>query len=285
MNLIDLFGQEPESQPLWAGKYKIPWDDPDFSKRMLNEHLSQDRDLASRRTETIDSHVDWIHNEILNSRQSRLLDLGCGPGFYSDRLAALGHTCYGIDFSPASIEYARQHSPYPDSCEYVLGDIRIVDYGLDYDLAMMIYGEFNAFPPTDAEVTLAKMYAALKPGGYILIEAHTFDAVREVGSAGNSWYQSESGLFSDRPHFCLTANQWHESEAVARTRFTVIDGECSDVSIYDNTLQAYSPDDYRSLLQSGGFSQIELVPAWGNSDIQQNDTFLVLRALKAAGTG
>ena len=70
---------------IWCRPYKIPWDDPDFSRRMLAEHLSQDHDLASRRTEWIDRQVAWIHQDLLKGRPVRILDLGCGPGFYSHR--------------------------------------------------------------------------------------------------------------------------------------------------------------------------------------------------------
>ena len=94
---------------LWRGDYKIPWDDTEFSRRMLVEHLAQEHDLASRRTEWMDKQVAWIHDHLLGREPARLLDLGCGPGFYSHRLAARGHHFRGIDFGPASIEYAQQH--------------------------------------------------------------------------------------------------------------------------------------------------------------------------------
>ena len=55
---------------------KIPWHEPGFSARMLREHLSQAHDAASRRTEKIERHVDWIHNEVLGTRPSRILDVG-----------------------------------------------------------------------------------------------------------------------------------------------------------------------------------------------------------------
>ncbi|HHI03179.1 MAG TPA: hypothetical protein ENL22_06630, partial [candidate division Zixibacteria bacterium] len=48
-----IIDQHPEERTLWDGKYKIPWDDPGFSRRMLQEHLSQDHDLASRKKEMI----------------------------------------------------------------------------------------------------------------------------------------------------------------------------------------------------------------------------------------
>src|SRR4051794_4182545 len=112
------------SETLWDGDYKIPWHDPEFSSRMMAEHLTQEHDMASRRFEWIDRQVDWIHRKLLAGRSANILDLGCGPGFYSHRLAVLGHRCRGIDFGPASIEYARQHSPNRSRCEFVLDDIR-----------------------------------------------------------------------------------------------------------------------------------------------------------------
>ena len=72
----------------------------------------------------------------------------------------------------------------------------------------------------------------------------------------------------------------NEEEAAAHTRFTVIDAESIEVSTYDNTLQAYSSDEYRTLLQKAGFSDIELLPAWGESKIQASAPLMLLRAVK-----
>jgi SAM-dependent methyltransferase len=88
----------------WDGKYKIPWDDQEFSERMLREHLSQEHDMASRRSANIEHLAAWINQTILSNRPSRILDLGCGPGLYEKYLCDFGHECTGIDFSPASIK-------------------------------------------------------------------------------------------------------------------------------------------------------------------------------------
>ena len=106
-SLLDIINRIPEPRP-WTEGDNIPWDDPDFSERMLAEHLSQEHDLASRRSETIDQHVEWIFSSVLGSRPARLLDLACGPGLYAYRLARQGCEYVGIDFSPASIRHARK---------------------------------------------------------------------------------------------------------------------------------------------------------------------------------
>lgn len=100
------------SRPLtpWSQGEKIPWDDLKFSARMLKEHLSQSHNAASRRTQKIEQHVHWIHQFILKEQPANILDLCCGPGFYTHRLNQLGHTCTGIDFGPASIAYAQKQN-------------------------------------------------------------------------------------------------------------------------------------------------------------------------------
>lgn len=129
MKLIDIIHRQSNPQP-WSEGEKIPWNDPAFSKRMLKEHLSQAHDAASRRSETIDAQVDWIHQVVLKGRPSRILDLGCGPGLYTSRLADLGHSCTGIDFSPASIAYAKEQATARNlHCLYTEADIRSAEYG------------------------------------------------------------------------------------------------------------------------------------------------------------
>ncbi|RKX23614.1 MAG: class I SAM-dependent methyltransferase [Candidatus Zixiibacteriota bacterium] len=280
MKLIDLFLDKSPTRPHWGGKYKIPWDEPEFSRRMLHEHLSQAHDLASRKQGTIDEHVDWLHRTILKETPTRILDLGCGPGLYAGRLAALGHTCHGIDFSPASIDYAESHKVDKNRCTYSLGDIRTADYGEGYGMVLLLYGEFNAFPKHEIAQILARALDALSPGGQILIEAHTFDALKKIGESDNSWYKSESGLFSERPHICLTMSDWDDIDKSEEQTFVVIDAETADVTRYTNTLQAYSDDDYRAALKSAGFADIDIIPAWGKDKVTSDDVLMLLTAKK-----
>lgn len=41
------------------------------------------------------------------SLEGRVLDFGCGPGYLLEKLAAKGVDCHGIDFSPESVDKAR----------------------------------------------------------------------------------------------------------------------------------------------------------------------------------
>ena len=239
---------------IWDGAYKIPWDDPEFSRRMLAEHLSQDHDLASRRAEWIDKQVAWIHGDLLSGQTVRVLDLGCGPGLYSHRLAARGHHCEGIDFGPASIEYARQHSPDDSRCEFVLGDIREVAFGGPYDLAMILFGELNVFSPAEALAILRKAHASLAPEGRLIAEVQTADAVERVGCAEPSEWTSESGLFSDRPYHCRIERRWLAGERVAVQTFHVTESDTGRTHEFRSTNQVWLDPDLAELLTAAGFA-------------------------------
>jgi len=258
MRLSDITQRDMKPKP-WVEGEKIPWNDPDFSRRMLKEHLSQKHDAASRRTPVIKKHVAWIHSFVLGDMPARILDLGCGPGLYSARLAALGHACRGIDFSPASVEYAVKRAP--DSCSYTLGDIRTTDFGTGYDLVMLIFGEFNVFRPEDARLILRKAHAVLNPGGKLLLEVTTFDAVYEIGNQPATWYSAENELFADKPHLCLMESFWNNEQCVAIERYYIVDAASGEVTRYSASTQAYEEEQLVTLIKEAGFNSSDFYPS------------------------
>jgi ubiquinone/menaquinone biosynthesis C-methylase UbiE len=53
----------------------------------------------------------------------RLLDVGCGSGYFAREMARRGARVTGVDISPRMIEHARQHeAASPLGVEYVVGD-------------------------------------------------------------------------------------------------------------------------------------------------------------------
>ncbi len=258
---MDIVNRRPIPQP-WAEGEKIPWNDADFSRRMLREHLSQHHDLASRRFAVIDQHVAWIHHTALEEKPSRILDLGCGPGLYASRLARLGHACTGIDFSPASIEYAQNTAKSEGlSCVYHLEDVRAAEFGQGYDLAMFIFGEFNVFKPAEAQAILIKAAAALRKGGRLLLEVSTYAGVKGLGHQPQRWSALDKGLFSDRPHLLLSESFWDAAQAVATERYYVVDAHSGQVTAHAASSQAYRAAQLKAMLVQAGFNDIRIFPS------------------------
>ncbi len=259
--ISSLLSKDLENAPLWAGDYKIPWNSPEFSKRMLREHLSQEHDLASRNLQAIASQAAWIAGRCLPEIKGSILDLGCGPGLYAPHLIAAGRRYLGIDFGPASVAYATKRFARPDRCSFVLGDIRDTPFDGPHDLAMLLYGECNVFPPDEIARILSRAFEALKPGGRLLLEVHTFEAVKALGE-GQAWFAAEAGLFMDSPHLCLTKNQWFEDEESSRQLFYVISDADPKLVTMQSTVKAWTRTGYLRLLQAAGFTDCEFQDDW-----------------------
>jgi len=277
-DLFDIVRRITPPEPREEGD-KIPWNEPGFSERMLKEHLTQDHDLASRRAVLIDRHVSWIHDVLLRGKSSKILDLGCGPGLYSERLAKHGHICEGIDYSPASIDYARSRADGDTMrVKYRLEDIRSAEYGSGFDLAMLIFGEFNVFSRADAALILRKARAALRDGGTLLLECHHIGTIRRFGMSRPCWSSAETGLFSPAPHILLEEYHWDGARRVASARYYVIDAATGAVARHAQSVQAYTAEEHRRMLADAGFTDIRRYPSLTGSPDGDHKDFFVLAA-------
>jgi SAM-dependent methyltransferase len=278
MNLTNIIQRETPAP--WSEGDNIPWNEPGFSQRMLKEHLSQEHDHASRRAEIIEQHITFLHQDVLEGQLGAVLDLGCGPGLYAHRLARLGHKVHGIDFSPASIAYAREAAAREGlTCSYELADLREAAFGQGYELAMLIYGEFNVFSPQNARKILMKARSALKPGGRLVLEPSPEAAIRALGVETPYWYTSHGGLFSAQPHLLLGEAFWDEPSKAATNRYYLIEGD-GTVTRYATSYQAYSDDEFASMLSECGFEDIRFWPNLTGTG-ERSDSFITLTAVSA----
>ena len=284
MNLTEIIRRASPPEP-WAEGDNLPWNEPEFSARMLAEHLSQAHDAASRRSETVDRHVAWIYGHVLGGKPARVLDLGCGPGLYTSRLARLGCECVGVDWAPAAITYAREAAARDAlACRYLQQDVRSADYGAGFDLAMMLFGEFNVFSPEDVRRILRKARAALREGGTLLLEPHTMEGVRQIGLASPAWSAHPTGLFSERPHLLLQESHWRPEHRIAVMRWYVVDAETAAVARYSASYQAYADGEYVALLRECGFADARFFPSLTGKPDGGTEGLMALSAIARADT-
>ncbi|QTF10231.1 class I SAM-dependent methyltransferase [Brenneria izadpanahii] len=259
---------------------KIPWDDPAFSRRMLANHLSQDHDWASRKLAVIEQQVAWIASRL--PAGARILDLGCGPGFYLRLLAERGFCCTGVDFSPASILWARQQARSAElSIEFLQQDIRTYFPENQFNFIMMTFGELNVFSAADVRTLINRCVQWLVSGGKLLIEVHTFDEVKRQGMAEPGWQRCPQGLFLACPHLLLTEHAWDEGTQTSSTLFWAIE-ENGNATRFGSQMTAWHDEEYVSLLSDCGYTVI-LRPdttAWPVSETFEGKMFALLAEKK-----
>lgn len=251
---------------LMPGESKIPWNDAEFSQRMLENHLSQDHDWASRKLPIIEQQVEWIARRL--PAGARILDLGCGPGFYTRLLAQRGFRCTGVDFSPASITWARQQAMAAElNIEYLQQDVRDYSPAQPFDFIMMTFGELNVFNAADARTLVKHCAQWLAPGGKLLIEVHTFEEVKRQGMAEPGWQRCPKGLFLASPHLLLTEHCWDDATQTSSTLFWAVE-ENGAVTRFGSQMTAWQDNGYQQLLTECGFQKPQRIEtsAWPTSD-------------------
>lgn len=195
------------------------WDDAHISRGMLATHLDPETDAASRNPAFIDRSIAWISTLI--PAESRMLDLGCGPGLYTGRFAERGFDVIGMDISPRSIAYAREHDSLST---YMLGNYLELAEAAAYDVVTLIWCDYGALIPDEREELLRRIRRALRPGGLVVLDA--FTPAHIAGSTEwTSWNAEPSGGFwSAEPYICLSAEYIYE-QAVTVTRYVVVQND------------------------------------------------------------
>lgn len=194
--LTGLLAGQPIPRPHATGSHPL-WTDPHISRSMLRAHLDPEQDAASRRPEAIDACVAWLAGQL--PAGARVLDLGCGPGLYAERLARAGFEVTGVDFSAGSLEYARRHT---GGVRYLLGDYRDIVLDETFDAVLLIYLDLGALCPADAGVVLGRVRRWLAPDGVFFCDLAT--ARQRTGSEDRrDWGVATEGFWADRPHAWL----------------------------------------------------------------------------------
>jgi trans-aconitate methyltransferase len=113
------------------------------------------------------------------SRGEAILDLGCGTGHLTSRIAASGARVVGIDSSPEMIEEARKN--YPE-LTFVVADAREFDLKEPFDA---VFSNAVLHWVKEAGRVLECVWKALKPGGRFVAELGGRGNVRKLVEAFN----------------------------------------------------------------------------------------------------
>ena len=272
----------PERPLPWTTGGNLPWDDPDFSRRMLREHLDQSHGAASRQQAEREMQLNWLWDKLQLAREQRLLDVTCGPGLYAVELARRGVHVTGIDFGPASIAYANNlaaEQRVADHCQFILQDVRQMDFaGSDFDAATFIYGQLAVFTREEAQSLLNQVAQSLRPGGRLVVELLNQDRVDKADSTW--WYTDDTGLWGDVPYLHLGERVWHADEQISVERFHILHletGQLDEIHLCDQT---YAVDEMVAMMKQAGFSAVDVYPAWDGLALYDAEEWVVYVAQK-----
>lgn len=233
----------------------VMWTDPYISKQLLELHINPDHDIASRNKSKIDNITNWILAQT-NKTKLNILDLGCGPGLYAERMAQKGHTVTGIDFSENSIQYATKLAKEKHlDIKYIKQNYLDLNFDNQFDLIILIYLDFCVLMPEERDRVLENIYRALKKDGLFICDIVNQRNI-DKKIIPQSWDIQEKGFWKETPYIALT-NGYHYPEAKVLANHHIIIGEDNSIDTYIFWTHYYETDDLYKIFEENGFANIK----------------------------
>jgi SAM-dependent methyltransferase len=181
----------------------------------------------------------------------RVLDVPCGEGRISGRLAQRGCEVVGVDATERFVALAREQYP---AVRFHRGDMRSLPYESEFDAVVNWFTSFGYFDPDTNDRVLEGFARALAPGGRLALELHNpwrLMRLLEVGRGTSASVTTRGGgLMADRVTY-------DEATRRSRTeRFIVRDGHVRELEF---SLEQVPAPALARRLRRAGFSTVQLL--------------------------
>ena len=131
-----------------------------------------------------DAWVDFIEKvfQTYQVRPARIVDLACGTGNITSRLASRGYMLTGVDISNEMLGIAREKSRKQGLfLQYINQDIRELQlHGLVDVIVCMCDGVNYILDDTDLKQVFERVYQYLRPGGLFLFDISSHYKLSEI---------------------------------------------------------------------------------------------------------
>lgn len=230
------------------------WTRPHLSHQMLDYHLNQETDLASRRIEVIDKVTHWIDSQLSLSGK-KLCDLGCGPGLYTERFAKHGAKVTGVDFSQYTLDYAKKQTK--QSICYIQADYLSDMLPSGFDVITLIYTDLCVLSPEQRRNLLSKMRKMLNPGGHIVFDVAGMGLLKKREEVTLIEDNLMGGFWAPGEYVGIQKSYIYEDQYLALDRYVIVEPK-ETWQVY-NWFQHYTQQIIESELREAGFTIDQMV--------------------------
>lgn len=179
-----------------------------------------------------------------------ILDICCGNGHLSARMAQAGFRITGIDGSDSMLLYARQNAP---EGAFSQADAREFAFDQQFDGAISTCDSFNhIMTAEELQKAFHNAYSALKPGGWFSFDLNTVEGYHKYWTGEKHGHWQDDNAFIIR----LTFDDAKLQSAFEAIMFRLVDGQWHRFDAL-LTQQFYPIEAVLDLLNKVGFKNIE----------------------------
>ncbi len=252
------------------------WNDEYTSQQMLNYHLNDEIDVSSRQIKFIEHSVEWINSQFGITKDTNIIDFGCGPGLYTTRLAKKGANVTGIDFSSNSIQYAKKTADELGlKIDYLNQNYLEFQTDKKFDLVLMIMCDFCALSFEQRKLMVNKFYSILKPGGAVLLDVYSLNAFDNREESATYELNQLDSFWSADKYYAFVNTFKYPDEKVTLDKYTIV--EAARTRTVYNWLQHFTPETLQAEFTAVGFEITNLYSnVAGSQFLPTSDEFAIV---------
>ncbi len=245
-----------EKPPLYMKSEAAFWNEEHISQQMLNAHLDPNFEGASRKAVFIDKSAQWIGGNLPPNKYNKLLDLGCGPGLYTERFAKMGYQVTGIDFSERSIDYAKKAAKQQGlDISYHCRDYLNMDIDKNFDVSTMIYCDYGALSTEDRKKLRNYVYQHLTSGGRFLFDVFSMEFYHQFKESKSWEICPEGGFWSGEEYMLFQGNYKYEEHVTLEQMILMTDDKITPYYLWNT---CFTKESLLREVEETGFKVIEV---------------------------
>ena len=209
---------------------------------------------------------------LLGDPPCRVLDVPCGDGRLTVRLAAAGYEAVGVDLAAGELQRGRRAAAEAGvEARFVPGDLRdLPDVG-PVDAILSWGNSFGYLVPTETARSLAGMHRLLRPEGRLVLESLT---VAESLLANGVTERAEREFGGVR---MTSVNTYRASESRLESDY-VFEDENGQVEHARAAHHVHTAGEVVRMLRTAGFGAVDLLGADGRSPYELGSSRLIVVA-------
>jgi ubiquinone/menaquinone biosynthesis C-methylase UbiE len=212
-----------------------------------------------------------------------VLDMTCGTGSQVFWLVKAGFDLVGSDISRKMLAIARQKAKNERvKVRFLQGDCRTIEAGT-FDALITMFNSIGHLTKQDFELTLQNIHKQLKPGGLYIFDIFNLDYLlheKNISRLTIDWITTMNNKQVREIQFSTITK-----EGVLASYSTYVEQEADSNQIliskaYQNTLQIYSAEELKKLLEKNDFILLEHTSVDGTVFIKEQTERILLVAQK-----